>query len=109
MTRNELIRVIVERSNNRLRRSEVAFMIDALGPIAAAELRSTGSFTVPGVAKLVLARRAPTKARTIPSPQTGEPIRVPAKPATTVVRAKPVASIKSVAPKRAVAAKRRTR
>lgn len=107
MTRTELIRVIIERSNNRLRRSEVAFVIDAIGPIAAEELRSTGAFTMPGLAKLVLAKRGPTKARTIPNPQTGEPMRVPAKPASTVVKARPVAQIKKAAPKRSSARRAR--
>lgn len=49
-------------------------MLDNLATLAYKEAKN--SFTMPGVGKLVLAHR---KARTARNPQTGEPIKVPAK------------------------------
>lgn len=49
-------------------------MLDNLATLAHKEAKN--SFTMPGVGKLVLAHR---KARTARNPQTGEPIKVPAK------------------------------
>lgn len=49
-------------------------MLDNLATLAYKEAKS--SFTMPGIGKLVLAHR---KARTARNPQTGEPIKVPAK------------------------------
>lgn len=49
-------------------------MLDNLATLAYKEAKN--SFTMPGIGKLVLAHR---KARTARNPQTGEPIKVPAK------------------------------
>ena len=49
-------------------------MLDNLAALAYKEAKNT--FTMPGIGKLVLAQR---KARTARNPQTGAPIKVPAK------------------------------
>ena len=55
-------------------------IIDEVAALAVSETKKAGSFTLPGIGKLVLLKR---KARMGRNPATGEPLRIPAK---TVVR-----------------------
>ena len=55
-------------------------ILDEVAALAVSETRKTGSFTLPGIGKLVLVKR---KARIGRNPATGEAIKIPAK---TVVR-----------------------
>jgi DNA-binding protein HU-beta len=55
-------------------------IIDEVAALAVSETKKAGSFTLPGIGKLVLVRR---KARMGRNPATGEPIKIPAK---TVVK-----------------------
>ena len=57
-----------------------AAIIEEVAALAIAEAKKTGSFTLPGIGKLVLVKR---KARMGRNPGTGEAIKIPAK---TVVR-----------------------
>ncbi len=55
-------------------------IIDEMASLAISETKRAGSFTFPGIGKLVLSKR---KARVGRNPATGEPINIPAK---TVVK-----------------------
>ena len=55
-------------------------IIDEVAALAVSETKKTGSFTLPGIGKLVLVKR---KARMGRNPATGEPLKIPAK---TVVK-----------------------
>ncbi len=55
-------------------------IIDEVAALAVSETKKVGSFTLPGIGKLVLVKR---KARMGRNPATGEAIRIPAK---TVVK-----------------------
>jgi len=55
-------------------------IIDEVAALAVSETKKTGSFTLPGIGKLVLVKR---KARMGRNPGTGEAIKIPAK---TVVK-----------------------
>ncbi len=55
-------------------------IVEEVAALAIAETKKTGSFTVPGIGKLVLVKR---KARMGRNPATGEAIKIPAK---TVVK-----------------------
>jgi DNA-binding protein HU-beta len=57
-----------------------SFIIEETAALAIAEAKKAGSFTLPGIGKLVLVKR---KARVGRNPATGEPINIPAK---TVVK-----------------------
>lgn len=95
MTRTELATAIVQSApQGALSRAQVNYVIDSIGRIAAEELRRQGSFTIPGVAKLVVSHQGAKPARMGTNPSTGEPIRIKAKPPTDVVRAKPLKPIK---------------
>lgn len=54
--------------------------VDAYADLAAREVKRGGTFVMPGIGKVVLAKR---KARMGRNPQTGEPLKIPAK---TVLR-----------------------
>ena len=55
-------------------------IIDEVASLAVSETKKTGSFTLPGIGKLVLVKR---KARMGRNPATGEPLKIAAK---TVVK-----------------------
>ena len=55
-------------------------LIDEMACLAVSETKKTGSFTLPGIGKLVLQKRKARKGR---NPATGEAINIPAK---TVVK-----------------------
>ncbi len=63
-----------------LPRKKAAAIIDGIASLAVSETKKAGSFTLPGIGKLVLQKR---KARQGRNPATGEAIRIPAK---TVVK-----------------------
>jgi DNA-binding protein HU-beta len=60
-------------------------LLDELARLAVAETKKNGAFIVPGIGKIVLSKR---KARTGRNPQTGDPIKIPAKTVTKVRIAK---------------------
>ena len=57
-----------------------AAILEEVAALAVSETKKTGSFTIPGIGKLVLVKR---KARMGRNPATGEAIKIPAK---TVVK-----------------------
>jgi len=63
-----------------LSKKTAAAIIDEVAALAVSETKKTGSFTIPGIGKLVLVKR---KARMGRNPATGEAIKIPAK---TVVK-----------------------
>ena len=63
-----------------LSKRNAAAIFDEVASLAISETKKTGSFTLPGIGKLVLVKR---KARMGRNPATGEAVKIPAK---TVVR-----------------------
>jgi DNA-binding protein HU-beta len=63
-----------------LSKRTAAAILDEVAFLAISETRKAGSFTIPGIGKLVLVKR---KARMGRNPATGEAIKIPAK---TVVK-----------------------
>jgi DNA-binding protein HU-beta len=63
-----------------LSKKSSAAILDEVAALAVSETKKTGSFTLPGIGKLVLVKR---KARMGRNPATGEAIKIPAK---TVVK-----------------------
>jgi DNA-binding protein HU-beta len=69
-------------------------VIEAVAAIGHKELKKTGAFVVPGLAKFVVIKKAATKARQGINPFTKEPTTFKAKPARKIVRARPVKAAK---------------
>jgi DNA-binding protein HU-beta len=74
MTQSEIIGALADKSG--LKKTEVKSFFDEMGALAAAEVKKSGEFTIPGFGKLVLSHR---KAREGRNPATGEPIKIAAK------------------------------
>lgn len=78
MTKAQLVTELAEKLDTT--KNDVNNFIDALTTIAYSETKKKGSFTLPGMGKLVLVKR---KARMGRNPATGETIKIKAK---TVVK-----------------------
>lgn len=71
-----------------IKRAQAREIFDELAMLAEKELKRSGEFSLPGMAKLVVQKR---KARMGRNPATGEPIKIPAK---TVVKARVAKQLK---------------
>jgi DNA-binding protein HU-beta len=78
MTKAQIVSHLAEKFE--LSKKTASGIIGEVGSLAVSETKKAGSFTLPGIGKLVLAKR---KARMGRNPATGEAIKIPAK---TVVR-----------------------
>jgi DNA-binding protein HU-beta len=78
MTKSQLVTLLAEKSG--ITKTAVSGILEALANTAVNETKKNGQFVVPGLGKLVKSQR---KARMGRNPQTGAPIKIPAK---TVVK-----------------------
>ncbi len=78
MTKGQIVTHFAEKFE--LPKKTTSALIDEMVSLAVSETKKAGSFTIPGIGKLVLQKR---KARRGRNPATGEPINIPAK---TVVK-----------------------
>src|SRR5436305_10474835 len=78
MTKTQIVRTIAEK--HQINNKTAAAFLEHLADLAIKETKKSGVFVLPGLGRLVKANR---KARTGRNPQTGEPIKIPAK---TVVK-----------------------
>jgi DNA-binding protein HU-beta len=74
MTKSQVVGHLSEKTG--LQKKAVASVLEELTALAVKETKSSGQFVVPGLGKAVKAHR---KARTGRNPQTGEPIKIPAR------------------------------
>jgi DNA-binding protein HU-beta len=93
MTKTALVRHLAEKLE--LNNKTAAAFLETLAETALKETKKNGVFVVPGLGRLVKSNR---KARTGRNPQTGEPIKIPAK---TVVKFRVAKAAKdAIAPKK---------
>ena len=93
LTKTQLVRHLAEKVgvNNK----QAATFLQTLADTALKETKKNGVFVIPGLGRLVKSNR---KARVGRNPQTGEPIKIPAK---TVVKFRVAKAAKdSIAPKK---------
>ena len=81
-----------------LTRTQVGCVMDELEVLIMRHVkkRSIGEFTLPGLMKICSARRPATKKRMGRNPATGEQIEIAAKPATMLVRVRPLKRLKEM-------------
>jgi len=77
-----------------LKRKEVATVMGALAALIAYDMARSGSFTLPGLAKMSVIKKAATKARSGINPFTKEPTIFKAKPARKIVKIRPLKALK---------------
>jgi nucleoid DNA-binding protein len=75
-------------------RQHVGKVVGALAALAAMELARRGSFTMPGMAKLKVVKKAATKARQGINPFTKQPMLFKAKPARKLVKIRALKALK---------------
>lgn len=86
---------IAEKSG--LPKTDVVKVLDALEAVMAQSLRQHKQFTINGLIKVAVARKAATKAHAGRNPFTGEAITIKAKPAHDVVRVRALKRLKDMA------------
>ena len=77
-----------------LRRKEVASVMAALAALIGHDMAKIGTFTLPGLAKMSVIKKAATKARSGINPFTKEPTIFKAKPARKVVKIRALKALK---------------
>lgn len=92
-TKSQILNTISDHTG--LSRKEVGNVFDTLGDLIGHDLKKgPGSFTVPGLMKVVVSRKPATKARKGINPFTGEEMMFKAKPARNVVKVRPLKGLK---------------
>ena len=86
MTKSQIVSHFAEKFE--LSKKTASGIIEEVAALVVSETKKTGSFTLPGIGKLVLVRR---KARIGRNPQTGKAIKIPAK---TVVKMRVAKAVK---------------
>jgi DNA-binding protein HU-beta len=95
MTKASLLTAIVGSIGEaEISRKQVKAVLELLTTIGYAELKKNGLFVVPGIAKLVVVKKAARPARKGINPFTKEPTTFAAKPASKTVKIRPVKAIK---------------
>jgi nucleoid DNA-binding protein len=93
MSKSELIEKLAGHSDG-LSKKNVREVLEGLAAIAYKELKKSGAFLVPGLAKFVVIKKPATKAREGINPFTKEPTIFKAKPARKLIKARPVKAAK---------------
>ena len=93
MSKSELIEKLAGHSDG-LTKKNVRDVLEGLAAIAYKELKKSGAFLVPGLAKFVVVKKPATKAREGINPFTKEPTIFKAKPARKLIKARPVKAAK---------------
>merc|ERR1711985_92195 len=91
MTKGALVRMLAEQ--HEMKTKVCSGLLESLVTLATAEVKKTGIFTVPGLCRIKTRVKPATKAGVRMA--FGQEIKVKAKPAKTVVKAFPVAALKS--------------
>lgn len=92
-TKSQILNIISEKTG--LSKKEVDGVFDTLSELMGHDLKKgPGSFTVPGLMKVVVVRKPAVKARKGINPFTGEEITFKAKPARNVVKVRPLKGLK---------------
>jgi DNA-binding protein HU-beta len=94
LSKSELIAKLAEEHADQLTRKDVKGVLETLAQVGYKELKKTGTFLVPGLAKFVVVKKPATKARKGINPFTKEPTIFKAKPARKVIKARPVKAAK---------------
>lgn len=92
LTKTQLKAKLAEKTG--LTGKQVAEVLDALTETVFAEVKRAGSFTIPGVAKVVRQTKKATPEKQGINPLTKQPMTVKAKPERNVVKVRPLKALK---------------
>jgi nucleoid DNA-binding protein len=94
LSKSSLIDSIVKIVGDGFAKRDVKEVLEALAKVGHRELKKTGVFVTPGLARFVVVKKPATKERQGINPFTKEPTVFKAKPARKVVKARPVKAVK---------------
>jgi nucleoid DNA-binding protein len=83
-TKSQIVSAVAGQTD--LSKKQVGAVLEALGGQMKKALKGVGVFTLPGVCKMRVVKKAATKAREGVNPFTGEKMQIKAKPASKKVR-----------------------
>jgi nucleoid DNA-binding protein len=83
-TKSQVVAAVAAKTD--LSKKQVSAVLEALGGQMKKALKGVGVFTLPGVCKMRVVKKAATKAREGVNPFTGEKMQIKAKPASKKVR-----------------------
>ena len=83
-TKSQVVAAVAAKAD--LSKKQVNAVLEALGDQIKKSLKGNGVFTLPGLCKMRVVRKAATKAREGVNPFTGEKMMIKAKPASRKVR-----------------------
>lgn len=86
MTKTEFVSALLNK-NPSLSKSQIIELVDSIHAVVVEGLKSEGTAIVPGVVKIKAVKKAATKERQGLNPFTKQPITIPARPASTKVKA----------------------
>jgi DNA-binding protein HU-beta len=96
MTKSAFIEAVTNKLGEGVSKKQVATVLETMIDVGYKELKKSGAFILPELAKFVVVKKPATKQRPGINPFTKEPITIAAKPASKKVRARPVKAIKDV-------------
>jgi len=96
LTQTQLADAVAERAD--LSRADAKRVLTALEEVVLGEISNAEKVKVGNIVQLTVRLKPATKARKGRNPATGEEITIAAKPASVVVRARPLAKTKSALP-----------
>ncbi len=88
MTKSQLIEAISESSE--VSKNDVKSVLEHMATVGYKELSDSGEFIIPGFVKLLVVEKPATEARSGVNPFTKEPMEIAAKPASKVIKARPL-------------------
>lgn len=97
LTKGQFLAAVAEKSG--VPRKEVAAVVDGMSDVIRDQLgkKGAGKVTIPGLVLIKTLKKPATKAGTKPNPfKPGEMMEVKAKPASTVVKVRPVKALKEM-------------
>jgi DNA-binding protein HU-beta len=92
MNKGELIEALAQSS--QVSKEDVKSVIEHLATVGHKVLKDSGEFTLPGFAKFSVVVKPATEARMGVNPFTKEPMQFAAKPASKVIKARPLKAAK---------------
>ena len=92
MNKSQLIESVAESS--QVSKEDVKSVIEHLATVGHKVLKDSGEFTLPGFAKFSVVVKPATEARMGVNPFTKEPMQFAAKPASKVIKARPLKAAK---------------
>lgn len=93
-TKSEVYATLADKTG--LTKKQVSGLFDAFSTLIGSSLKKGGAFVVPGLLKLTAVRKPAVPARKGVNPFTGEPTTFKARPARTVVKARPMKALKEM-------------